>query len=490
MFVIFDGRECFYQWDQNQRLIVLDKTITEVHFCNRTDDCALIVEVKEVDGVRVADVPNILLTDNFPIKVYGYCGDCFTKTDATFKVVKRSKPSDYIYTETEVKNYEDFEARIKALEEKEVDLTDYVKNTDYATDKKGGVIKTDTRYGTRVVDGILDICAANANVIDGRTPITNPLYSVSVYNRHPIVAGNLDYAVKAALSNSKLEWTGEEKAAAIDLLGGLKKFTVQGNAGDKVYVAKADGTQGTAFIGNSAYQIARYIDESTGGTSPKGYLLTATPLKNYQAANKKYVDDTIATLIERIEELEALVEELSGGNSEFSEGLAYTLSGDEYMLTGRGTCGDSVIIVPSEYNGKPVTSCSYDVFANDAIIEEVYLPSTITDTGTYFCNNCPNLRIMHLLGATSFSSFEFGGLTSLEYVKFGAIQSLDGGIFANCNNTVFDFSALYVVPTLDSYGAGSEFGANPTIKVNAAIYDSWINDTNWANYADYIVAAE
>ena len=371
-----------------------------------------------------------------------------------------------------------------------INLEEYVKNTDYATDKKGGVIKTDTRYGTRVVDGILDICAANANVIDGRTPITNPLYSVSVYNRHPIVAGNLDYAVKAALSNSKLEWTGEEKAAAIDLLGGLKKFTVQGNAGDKVYVAKADGTQGTAFIGNSAYQMARYIDESTGGTSPKGYLLTATPLKNYQAANKKYVDDTIATLIERIEELEALVEELSGGNSEFSEGLAYTLSGDEYMLTGRGTCGDSVIIVPSEYNGKPVTSCSYDVFANDAIIEEVYLPSTITDTGTYFCNNCPNLRIMHLLGATSFSSFEFGGLTSLEYVKFGAIQSLDGGIFANCNNTVFDFSALYVVPTLDSYGAGSEFGANPTIKVNAAIYDSWINDTNWANYADYIVAAE
>ena len=491
MFVIFDGRECFYQWDQNQRLIVLDKTITEVHFCNRTDDCALIVEVKEVDGVRVADVPNILLTDNFPIKVYGYCGDCFTKTDATFKVVKRSKPSDYIYTETEVKNYEDFEARIKALEEKEVDLTDYVKNTDYATDKKGGVIKTDTRYGTRVVDGILDICAANANVIDGRTPITNPLYSASAFNRHPIVAGNLDYAVKAALSNSKLEWTGEEKAAAIDLLGGLKKFTVQGNAGDKVYVAKADGTQGTAFIGNSAYQMARYIDESTGGTSPKGYLLTATPLKNYQAANKKYVDDTIATLIERIVALEAIVEELTGGggNSDFSEGLAFvnTLDGSDYSLAGRGTCADTIIIVPSEYNGKPVTRCEDYALANDALIEEVYLPSTLTDTGSYFCNNCPNLRIIHLLGVTSFNSFGFGGLTSLEYVKFGNISWLGGGIFCNCNNTVYDFSENFTIPTLDSYGAGSEFGANPTIKVPANLYDIWIAAEGWSNYADCIV---
>lgn len=35
------------------------------------------------------------------------------------------------------------------------DLTDYVKNTNYATSSKGGVIKTNTNYGTSIANGIL-----------------------------------------------------------------------------------------------------------------------------------------------------------------------------------------------------------------------------------------------------------------------------------------------------------------------------------------------
>ena len=37
MFKILDGREYFYQWDLNQKLIVEDDSINEVHFSNRTD---------------------------------------------------------------------------------------------------------------------------------------------------------------------------------------------------------------------------------------------------------------------------------------------------------------------------------------------------------------------------------------------------------------------------------------------------------------------
>ena len=37
----------------------------------------------------------------------------------------------------------------------EVDLTDYVKNTDYATSSKGGVIKYNANYGINVVNGFL-----------------------------------------------------------------------------------------------------------------------------------------------------------------------------------------------------------------------------------------------------------------------------------------------------------------------------------------------
>lgn len=45
-----------------------------------------------------------------------------------YDVVKRTKPADYIYTETEVLNYKDLEARVAALEEGEgveIDLSNY-----------------------------------------------------------------------------------------------------------------------------------------------------------------------------------------------------------------------------------------------------------------------------------------------------------------------------------------------------------------------------
>lgn len=116
MFRIEDGRNEFYQWDTGRRIIVSDPTIKEVHFCNGTDTCSLVTEVYEdKDGGYFADVPNILLQDSLSIRAYAYCGECYTKTEAIFKVNPRSKPADYVYTETEVKKWEDFEQEVLAM---------------------------------------------------------------------------------------------------------------------------------------------------------------------------------------------------------------------------------------------------------------------------------------------------------------------------------------------------------------------------------------
>ena len=42
MFKIYDGRDKFYQWDLDRQLIIDDPTVTQVHFCNRTDDSSLV----------------------------------------------------------------------------------------------------------------------------------------------------------------------------------------------------------------------------------------------------------------------------------------------------------------------------------------------------------------------------------------------------------------------------------------------------------------
>lgn len=129
VFKIRDGREYFYQWDIDRQILVLDETITEVHFCNRTDDCSLVVEVKEIELFadnklikveRYAEVPNILLQDNWKIRVYAYCGSKYTKVEQVFNVKSRSKPSEYVYTETEVLTYERLEKRLDEIEEKGV----------------------------------------------------------------------------------------------------------------------------------------------------------------------------------------------------------------------------------------------------------------------------------------------------------------------------------------------------------------------------------
>ena len=114
MFKIYDGREHFYQWDVDRKLIVADKSIEEVHFCNKTDECSLVCKTYELDELLVVNVPNILLQDNWRINVYAYDGN-YTKHCDVFEVVKRSKPADYVYTETEVVTLEKIEEMLESI---------------------------------------------------------------------------------------------------------------------------------------------------------------------------------------------------------------------------------------------------------------------------------------------------------------------------------------------------------------------------------------
>lgn len=116
MFSILDGRAKFYQWDLDRKLVVADETINQVHFCNRTDECSLVCDVYYEKDQRVVNVPNVLLQTDWRINVYGYDKN-YTKHNAVFEVVRRSKPADYVYTETEIKNYDDLAERINQIEQ-------------------------------------------------------------------------------------------------------------------------------------------------------------------------------------------------------------------------------------------------------------------------------------------------------------------------------------------------------------------------------------
>lgn len=114
MFRIYDGRNEFYQWDTNQKLIVEDSSIVEVHFANCFCANAHVVETFTEGELTLANVPNILLQEDLDINVYAYDGKK-TKHAERFEVNKRTKPADYVYTETEEKTFDNLQAQIDAL---------------------------------------------------------------------------------------------------------------------------------------------------------------------------------------------------------------------------------------------------------------------------------------------------------------------------------------------------------------------------------------
>lgn len=142
MFKILDDNKVFYQWDKNRKLIIEDENIKEVHFCNRTDDIALMCEVYEKDGLRLVDVPNQLLTESWDIKVYASDGDN-TRYYDTIKIIERKKPSDYVHEETEVLTYRKLEKRLSEIEtnvNNKANLTGYTANQNVVTDASGNLV--------------------------------------------------------------------------------------------------------------------------------------------------------------------------------------------------------------------------------------------------------------------------------------------------------------------------------------------------------------
>lgn len=116
MLIIEGGRSCLYQWDIDQRLEVVNPDVHEVHFSSATISPALVCDVYEEDGRRFANIPNILLQEAWAIQAHGCC-DSRVRDVLVCRVVRRARPADYVYTETEVKTFDALEKRIKHIEE-------------------------------------------------------------------------------------------------------------------------------------------------------------------------------------------------------------------------------------------------------------------------------------------------------------------------------------------------------------------------------------
>ena len=117
MMVIVHGSP-LYQWDINRQLLIDSADLGSdfvIHCCYTEDANALVVEPKTVGDKVLVNIPNILLQRFGSLRVYVVTeGD--TVYDATFYVMARPKPDDYVYTETEVLSYVTLSKRMDEFE--------------------------------------------------------------------------------------------------------------------------------------------------------------------------------------------------------------------------------------------------------------------------------------------------------------------------------------------------------------------------------------
>lgn len=194
MLAIYDGRSHFWQWDTGQRLKVdMAGHACEVHYRDPNSTVALVVDTYELDGHTVADVPNILLqgTDSVLAWVYICEGDECTKHETRFSIYPRQKPADYVYTETEVKQ---FSALVKRLDEIEANgVSDEQVEKAVVKYLEENPIDTGVNFEVdektlRLEDGILSVNTTDQMEEDNTQPITSAGVYTQVGNINALLA--------------------------------------------------------------------------------------------------------------------------------------------------------------------------------------------------------------------------------------------------------------------------------------------------------------
>lgn len=147
MLTLNDGRSELWQWDMGRKLTV-DADCSQVHFSNKVFGRSIDVDV--VDGV--ATIPDVLLQSDKDLTVWafvGTTGNGYTKISKVFKVNKRNKPADYVFTPQDQTTLEEIVNRLEDLENQKP-TAGFVKTINGIEPDENGNIYVPTGTGSAV----------------------------------------------------------------------------------------------------------------------------------------------------------------------------------------------------------------------------------------------------------------------------------------------------------------------------------------------------
>ena len=125
------------------------------------------------------------------------------------------------------------------------------------------------------------------------------------------------------------------------------------------------------------------------------------------------------------------------GQSDGTEGLHYQrIAGkDEYRVIGLGIASEVDIVIPSTYNGLPVTEIADHAFGEQEYITSVIIPDSVTSIGYRAFSECSMTNVVIPDSVTSIGSYAFYWCDSLTSVVIGdSVTSIGEWVFQDCSS--------------------------------------------------------
>jgi len=154
----------------------------------------------------------------------------------------------------------------------------------------------------------------------------------------------------------------------------------------------------------------------------------------------------------------------------FSQGLLYELINNEteYSVIGIGVCTDLDIIIPAQYNGKPVTNIGAFSFRNCGLLKSVKIPNSITSIGYFAFEECDSLKSIEIPNSvTSIDDNAFSDCDSLTSITIGeGVKSIGVCAFTCCVAlTEINFNAI----NCEDLSSGESSAVGNGVFINAGI---------------------
>lgn len=175
---------------------------------------------------------------------------------------------------------------------------------------------------------------------------------------------------------------------------------------------------------DSFYQLklvgGEYPDHTNTGLYLCGQIVSiSAPSKNTEGELFSHWENSNGAIVSRSTECNVTVENTNDtytavyGTERYTEGLSYSLNSDEqsYTVKGIGTAKDRYIVIPPEYNGKPVTRIGERAFSFNTELTGVKISANVESIENYAFYGCT-------------------GLTNVLIPK--SVTSIGGSAFYNC----------------------------------------------------------